>query len=65
MSYKNNFGLSNSNSGIFINNIYAFQRTKKDSNIVFSTLEQVYLAFLMQEKYQKIWNKEKEEWIKI
>ena len=41
---------------------YGFCAGWSTSEMPYKSLEQLWLAFVMSEKYQKRWNKEKEEW---
>ena len=63
----NNFGSNNLSSQLLLNNIVGFSKElycsrKKE---MFSTLEQLWLAFVMKTIYNKIWNEETQNWKEI
>lgn len=63
MELNNNFGCNDKLQGIFINNIYAFNRELyHNQSQTFDTLEKVYLSFVMKGKYNKVWDINSKEW---
>ena len=44
-------------------NISIFTKEQLESNKRFNSFEQLWLAFVMKEKYSKLWSEEKQDWI--
>jgi hypothetical protein len=44
-------------------NISIFTKRCLEEKLKFNSYEQLWLAFVMKEKYNKVWNEQKEEWV--
>ena len=47
-----------------LTDFYSWQERTDCLSLFFTSMEQLWLAFAMWEKFQKIWDDEKEEWVK-